>query len=213
MGYRANQGGPPGWFVFLIGIAFVFGIYYLYTGALTFFETGGRSVLGAADQAQLNLTATMERRLDMSLELPTRRPTSTPVPDCQVFVVVVPSAIVRALPSTGAPIVQTHREGEEICVIEREAGTDWYLIDSIPATRRIDAAYMRDDLIRPRFPTPTPSNTLPPPPTITSTPTPTVTPTPTITLTPEASATPDANATPTPTVTPSPTLTPPVIRG
>lgn len=213
MGYRANRGGPPGWFVFLSGVAFVFGIYYIYVGALTFFETGGLSVIGATEQAQLNMTATMERRLDMNLALPTRRPTATPVPECQIFVVTVPSAIVRALPSTTAPIVKTQREGEEVCVIERVEGTSWYLVDSEPATRRIDTAYMRDDLIRPRFPTPTPSATLPPPPTITNTPTPTITLTPSITPTPQASATPDANATATPSVTPSPTLTPPVIRG
>lgn len=211
MSYSSRRGGgPPTWFVFLVGVAFVFGVYYLYSGARNFFESGGLSIMRATQEAQRQSTATVESLLDISSELPTQRPTSTPIPECQTFIVNVPSAIVRQQPSTNSRIVETFDNGTEICVIAQEAGTDWYLIDVNPITRRIDVGYMRNDLMVPLNPTPTPSNTPPPLPTITPTPTPTRTPTPPPTDTPTEGPSPTPNETEsaTPTQSPTPTETP-----
>lgn len=208
MGYQRRGSGPPTWFVFIVGVAMIFGAYYLFLGVRNYIESGGASVLRATRQAEQQITATADRLLDLSLELPTRRPSPTDVPECQIFLVSVPSAIIRRGPSTASGIVDTLDNGAEVCVIQLEPGTDWYLIDVNPVTRRIDPGYMRQDLIEPRDPTPTPSNTVPPPPTITLTPT--YTPTPTRTPSPTATdgPSPTPNQTRTETPTPTPTTTP-----
>jgi len=181
MGYSSRySGGPPAWFVFLIGIALVLGGYYLFIGARDFFASGGLSRLDAEQQAAQEATATIERRLAVNA-LPTRRPTSTPPPACQYYLVDVPTAIVRQLPTTNSSVLESLDVGTEVCVIQQEPGTEWYLVDRNPLTQRIEPAYMRQDLLRPRDPTPTPSPTPQPLATITptSTATSTVTPKPT----------------------------------
>jgi hypothetical protein len=199
MGYRRQQ-GAPNWFVMLVGIALVFGVYYLWTGFQNYMEAGGRSTADATRQAIVDMTATQERREALEAALTTSRPTSTPRPPCQDFVVNVESAIMRGSPSTSARFIDNVPEGTVVCVIEREAGTDCYLIDQQPITRRIEAVYMRNDVIEPVAPTPTPSNAPLPPPTITAT----------FTHTPTVTSTRDPNITPTapPSVTPVPTLAP-----
>lgn len=198
MSYRRNQ-GPPTWFVMLIGIALVFGAYYLWIGFQSYMESGGQSAAIATQQMIVNATATQERRDVLEAALPTSRPTATPRPECQDFVVTVASAIMRGAPSTSAVFIDNIPEGTIVCVIARETGTDWYLIDREPITRRIEAAYMRNDVIEPVAPTPTPSETSLPPPTITTT----------FTSTPTITQTPDPNITPTtaPSVTPLPSPT------
>lgn len=184
MSYSSRRSGPPSWFIFLIAIAIVFGIYYLFIGVRDFLASGGMSRMDATQAAAIEATSTVEQRL-LQVDLPTRRPTGTPTPECQTFVVSVPSAIVREQPSTTSRLVESLPEGSEVCVIQREGDTDWYLIDQNTLTNRIEAAYMRADLIVPLNPTPTPSNTPTSIPTITATFTPSVTPTPTATLTPD----------------------------
>lgn len=190
MSYSSRRNGPPSWFIFLIAIAIVFGIYYVFIEARDFFASGAQSPINATQAAELEATATIERRLAQDA-LPTRRPTGTPTPECQTFVVNVPSAIIRDQPSTAGRLLESIPEGTEVCVIQREGATDWYLIDRNTITTRIEVGYMRDDLIEPLNPTPTPSNTAPPPPSITPTFTPSATLTPTITPTSEATATPE----------------------
>ncbi|MCA9885682.1 MAG: SH3 domain-containing protein [Anaerolineae bacterium] len=189
MSYSSRRSGPPSWFIFLIAIAIVFGIYYVFIEARNFFASGALSPINATQEAELEATATIERRLAQDA-LPTRRPTTTPPPECQIFVVSVPSAIVRDQPSTAGRLLESIPEGTEVCVIQREGSSDWYLIDRNTITNRIEVGYMRDDLVDPLNPTPTPSDTMPPPPSITPTFTPSITPIPTITPTSQAALTP-----------------------
>ncbi len=200
---RRGNSGPPAWLVFLVGVALVFGVYYVFIGVQNFLRTGGRGVLEATEQAVIIATATAESFI------PTRNPTpiasATPVPECIDFVVSVPSAIVRESPSPNGAIVTSLSQNEPVCVLGRpNADSEWYTIDQNPATRRLELVYMHESVLEALSPTATPSRTPTPLPTVTPTLTytasPTVstnTPAPTATIDP---ATPD---TPTPTLTPS----------
>lgn len=187
MGYRRSRSGPPAWLVFLVAVALVFGGYYLIRGAQDFLRTGGLGVQEATARAQIIASATADREA----RIPTQSgaieliPTGTPPPACIDFRVVVSSARVRASPDgavlTGFP------QGTLVCVISRaESNSAWYLIDQNPRTRRIDEAYISENVIEAVNPTPTPSRTPTPLPTVTSMPvsaTPTITPTFTATAT------------------------------
>ncbi len=200
MGFNPRgRGGPPTWLVFIIGIAFVFGVYYLWQGAQAFLSTG-LSVLESTEQAIEQVTSTAVRFIEIQTNAPTPLPTFTPVPPCLDFVVDVPSGIMRELPTTNSNIVEALDEGEVVCVIQREGDTEWYLIDRNPRTNRVDSAYMRDDIIRALNPTLTPSKTFTPAPTVT----------PTTTLTPSDTPNPTLTSTHDPRITntPIPTLTP-----
>ena len=208
---RRNRSGPPAWFVFLLGTAFVFGLYYLYMGARDFFQNTSTSISISTQEASVAATSTSVRIEEIQSRLLSAGPTSTPQPECQEFVVSVVSAVVRAEASTNSAFVENLSQGVTVCVISREANSEWYLIDRNPVTRRIEPAYMREDVINPVNPTPTPTRTVTPPPTITATYTPTLT----ITPSPEPtrpSSTPDPNATPTATMTPTITETPPAVN-
>ena len=179
-----QRSGPPSWFIILLGIAIVFGVYYLWLGLRNFMSTGvsaAESTLQASGQS----TATAIRIEEIVFSAPTLLPSITPVPPCQDFVVRVPIAIVRAGPSTSSRIVAGLREGETVCVITMLPDSEWYLIDENERTRRIEEVYMHRDIVRALNPTATP----------------TITPTPTNTLTPTATAT--ATETPPPTTAPT----------
>jgi hypothetical protein len=208
MGYRSrNNNEAPKWFVLLIGMAMVFGVYYLYVGFREFLETGGSSVQGATEQAQEAATATLERRLALDAELPTRRPTSTSPPPCQPFIVIVDSAIMRSQPTRASQNLETVRRNSELCVQGSESVGQWtwYLIDRNPVTRRIEAGYMREDLLQAQNPTQTP---LPTQQQARATVTPPVTNTPPPTATPQQQQQQQASATPTPTRPARPTRPP-----
>lgn len=170
--YR-HRNSPPSWLVFLIGIAFVFGVYSLFRSGRDFILTGGIPVITATALRAEALTAV---QIIVTQGIATRLPTNTPPPPCQDYVVNVENAIVRQQPSTVAPIVETLRRGASVCVIEQQQ--DWFLIDRNATTRRVESGYMRVDLLRVGNPTPTPTRTFTPPPTITNTFTPTSTATP-----------------------------------
>lgn len=177
---RRSDNSPPSWFVFLLGIALIFGVYYLWNNLREFFQAGGLSVSEATRAAQLDVTATLNRQEILQLELPTRRPTSTERPPCQDFEVLAESGIMRQAASTAAPIVESVIRGTTVCVLGSERGGEgfiWYLIDRDAITRRIEVVYMREDILRSLNPTPTPSITPPPLPSITAIPTRTVSPT------------------------------------
>jgi hypothetical protein len=189
----------------LIGVALVFGLYYIWLGAQNFLRTGGKGVVEATERAVIVSTATAESAL------PTRQLTQpvspTALPECEPFIVNVPNARVREAPSENAGTITSYNEGQEVCVLGRVSpDSEWYVIDQNPVTRRLETAYMHESVIQPVNPTPTPSRTPTALPTVTLAPsltptlmTPTLTPRPTETRNP---ATPD---TPTPTWTPSPT--------
>jgi len=209
MGYQTRGGGPPGWFVFLLGIAFVFGIFYLWTNLQAFVATGGISINEATAISESGATSTAVSSATIAANFPTRRPTSTPKPPCQTFIVVAESAIMRASASTRSTLLESLARDTEVCVLGTEAGDDgfvWYFIDRDAITRLIEGGYMREDVILPLNPTATP--------TVTATSFPTITPTytPTITDTPDSSqslpVTPASTARPLATPTPSATSTP-----
>lgn len=182
MGY-GRRAGPPSWFVILLGIAIVFGLYYLWIG-LRSFMSSGLTVVESTRQAIERTTATAVRIVELQYLAPTPLPTYTPVPDCQEFVVIVRSAIVRSSPSTDSRIVEAIKEGETVCVIAKQPNSEWYVLDKNTLTRRLEPVYMHEDIIRALYPTDTPTHT------------PTATP----------SATPTASFTPSDTSTASPTL-------
>jgi hypothetical protein len=202
---RGGGDGPPAWLIFLVGIALVFGGYYLWLGAQNFLRTGGRGVVEATERAVIVSTATAESFL------PTRQATlvatPTPVPECKAFVVNVPNARVRQSPSESAATIDSLFQNAEVCVLERAApDSEWYVIDQNPATRRLELAYMHESVLEALNPTATPSRTPTPLPTVTATPSPTLTPvTPTLTAPPTETRDPATPDTPTPTFTPSST--------
>ncbi|HEX2906884.1 MAG TPA: SH3 domain-containing protein [Phototrophicaceae bacterium] len=200
---RRGSSGPPPWFVFIIGIAIVFGLYYIMSGIQNFLRTGGRGVLEVTQQAEVVTSATAQ------FVRPTVNhvllPTFTPAPTCTDFVVNVPNAIVRDRPSPNGAIVTSLTQNAPVCVLGRaEPDSEWYLIDQNTRTRRIEGGYMHESVIEALNPTPTPSRT----PTFAPTLTPTKTPTITATPIPRPTATPNADVTetlPPPTETPAPT--------
>jgi hypothetical protein len=194
--------GPPTWFIFLVGIAVVFGFYYLWLGVRNFMASG-MTVVESTRQAIEYASVTAERVEELEAFAPTALPTQTPVPPCQDFIVDVPSAIVREFPTTNSAIVSTFSQDEIVCVIAKEPDSDWYVIDDNPLTRRLESVYMHKAIIRALNPTLTPSATFTPAPTVTDTLTFTPSNTPQITDTP----TPNPNATPSDTPTPTATET------
>ena len=168
-----QRSGPPSWFVILLGVAIVFGLYYLWTGLRNYMSTG-LTVAESTQQAIVRTTATAVRILEFEINAPTPLPSFTPIPPCQDFAVGVREAIVRSEPSTDSRILDALKEGATVCVIAALPNLDWYLIDENPLTRRIDKVYMHRDIIYALNPTHTPTNTLTP--TATSTPTQTFTP-------------------------------------
>jgi len=198
--YSSRRTGPPTWFVSLIGIALVFGAYYVWVGIQNYAESGGQSITNATQLAQVNATETAVRLRDIQAGLPTLRPTSTPGPQCQEYVVVVDTAIRRRDPSVNAAFIDSLEEGDIVCVIQQEPGLDWYLVDRDRITRRIEPVYMHIDLIEPRELTPTPS--------LTPTFAPTVTPESSPTLIPVTDNRPTVPSIDVPQLAPTVTLTP-----
>ncbi len=153
-----QRSGPPSWFVILVGIAIVFGVYYLWLG-LRNFMASGVSVSESTQEAIAQSTATAVRIEEIVLNAPTPLPSLTPIPPCQEFIVRVPIAIVRAGPSTSSRIIEGLREGETVCVITMLPDSEWYLIDQNMLTRRLERVYMHRDIIRAVNPTPRPTAT------------------------------------------------------
>ena len=153
-----RRGGPPSWFVILLGIAIVFGLYYLWIG-LRGFMSSGLTVVESTRQAIERTTATAVRIVELQYLAPTPLPTYTPVPPCQEFVVIVRSAIVRSSPSTDSRIVEAFKEGETVCVITKRPNSEWYVLDKNTLTRRLEPVYMHEDIIRALYPTDTPTRT------------------------------------------------------
>jgi hypothetical protein len=213
---RKTRSGPPAVLVFLLAGALVFGIYYIWQGAQTFLRTGGLGVVEATARAQDVSTATAQIVTRMATIPATLLPTATDIPPCQEFRVSVPAGIVREGASTSSAVVTQFRQNEIVCVMGKDAGSEWYTIDLNPSTRRLELAYMHETIIEAVNPTltpsitPTPSNTVSPPPTVTLVPTErptrTSTPIPTPTRDPRDTDTPFPTATLTPTPSDTPQL-------
>lgn len=205
---RNNSGeGFPAWMIFLVGVAIVFGVFYLWQGAQNFIRTGGLGVEEATRRALMGATATPQI---FATRPPTRGVTqlapATAVPDCTEFQVIVPNAIVRSQPNSASSVVRGLSQGMSVCVLSRDEGSEWYTVDGDPDTRRRELAYMHQSVIVAVNPTPTPSNTPTPLPTVTIAPI-TDTPTPEPTDTPNPDISPTARPSRTPLPTPIPTET------
>ena len=196
-----QQSGPPSWFVIILGIAIVFGLYYLWFGLRNFMSTGV-TVVESTQQAIEEHTATAVRVREIAINAPTPLPSFTPIPPCQEFAVHVREAIVREEPNINSRIVSALKQDETVCVIAALPNTDWYLIDDNPLTRRIDKVYMHQDIIYALYPTSTP--TITPSATATDTPTETFTPRPRPTLSAATATTTSRRPSQTSTFTPSP---------
>jgi len=196
--------GPPALVVFLVGVALVFGLYYVWLGVQNFLRTGGRGVVETTERAVIVATITAQN-------LPptqgvTLVPSFTPIPPCESFIVIVPNARVREQPSENAAVVTSFFENDPVCVVGRPStNSEWYTIDQRPETRRLEVAYMHESVIAAVNPTATPTDTVTPLPTVTATLSPTVTETPI----PRPTETRDPTIPDTPTPTLSPTPTPP----
>jgi hypothetical protein len=203
--YRSGGSLPP-WLIFLLAIAVVFGGYYVWTGVQNFIRTGGLGIRESTERARLIATATRERvetsEAIRETRVATIRPTPTDVPPCQDFLVIPAQAVIRSLPSVNAELVQQVPAGTILCVIAIEPGTEWYLLDINPRTRRLDSAYIRQDLVRAANPTLTPSRTFTALPTVTAGPT-TPAPPESATSPPAAGTEPAATAAPIRTVPPA----------
>ena len=194
---RRGRDGLPAWLIFLVGIALVFGIYYVWLGVQSFLRSGGRGILESTQSAALVSTATAAF---IETGIPTVKPTTTPFPPCEPFIVIVPNARVRAAASDSGAVLTSFFMNDTVCVEGRAApDSEWYIIDWKPETRRVDIAYMHESVIEAKNPTPTVTNTQKPPPSVT--PAPTFTPS----RTPKVSATPTATRTLVPTITLTPT--------
>jgi hypothetical protein len=195
---QRGRDGLPAWLIFLIGIALVFGVYYVWLGVQSFLRSGGRGIIESTQSAALVSTATAA---SIETGIPTVKPTTTPFPPCDPFIVIVPNARVRAAPSDSGAVLTSFFMNDPVCVEGRAApDSEWYIIDWKPETRRVDIAYMHDSVIEAKNPTPTPTNTQKPPPSVTPQPTLTPSRTPKVTLT----ATPTITLTPTPAPTSKP---------
>jgi len=197
-----GQSGPPSWFVILLGIAIVFGLYYLWFGLRNFMSTGV-TVVESTQQAIERHTATAVRIQEIAVNAPSPLPSFTPIPPCQDFAVRVREAIIREEPNTSSRIAGALKQGETVCVIAALPNTEWYLIDDNPLTRRIDKVYMHRDIIYALNPTATPTITFTP--TTTNTATHTFTPRPRPTEGPATAARQTRVPSPKPSLTPSPT--------
>ncbi len=202
-----RHSGPPTWFILLLGVAIVFGLYYMWLG-LRNFMASGVSVAGSTHQAIVRNTATAVRILEIEVNAPSPLPSLTPIPPCLDFEVRVPIAIVRKGPDISSGILGSKREGEVVCVISAVPDTEWYLIDERPLTRRIESVYMHRDIVRALNPTAIPSKT----PIPTATRTPTRAPTPIEAPPTAAAAQADQPRLPTPTLRPSATALPPSVN-
>ena len=197
--YKGGGSGPPTWLIFLVGIALVFGLYYVWLGVQNFLRTGGGGVVESTERAEILASATAQ-----FLPATSVRASATPIPDCEDFIVTVPSANVRQDPNQTSPVLKVFKQNETVCVIGRPSpDSEWYTIDLLPASRRLELAYMHQSVVQAANPTPTPSRTPTALPTVTATPSPTRTETPV----PVPTETRDLRLTdtPVPTVTPSPT--------
>jgi len=197
-GSRRTNNGLPTWLVFLLGVAIVFGVYYVWLGVQNFLRSGGQGIIESTRSAEIVAAATAEV---IRTSAATLRPSPTSIPPCETFMVVVPNARVREAPSENAPVITSYFQNDPVCVVGRPSpDSEWYTIDSNPSTRRLDVAYMHESVIAAVNPTATPSRTPTPLPTVT--PAPTLTPSTTPTFRP--TDTPDTSVSP----TPMPTLTP-----
>ncbi len=167
-----NHNNPPSYFLLLVAFLLVFGVFFLLQGLRNFTANRGGF---AADSATEDTAATLLANTVIAQRAATQtaRPTLTPIPPCQDFVIRVPFANLRRAPDLQAEVLERLPEGQGICVIQpATTGMEWHLVDRNPNTRRVDTAYLHRSTIRALRPTPRPTATATPIPLATVTPIP-----------------------------------------
>ena len=133
-----NNNRVPSWLVFIIGVAVVFGAYYLWIGVRNFIATDGLGIQEATQQARIIITSTAERvATQEQLTQVTPFPTATPIPECMDFRVSVDRANVRQQPSLDGAFIVSFVENQIVCVLGQDS-EEWYTIDLTPSTRRVE---------------------------------------------------------------------------
>lgn len=175
--YSSRRQGPPSWFILLIAIALVFGVFRVLVGIQSFFQTGG-VLRPSASAIAIETAAAAEGTSSRPDTLVTRYPTMTALPTCQDYVVRPGAQVinVRRQPSTTAAVEETLSEGSPVCVLAIQG--EWYVIDRDIRTRRVEEGYIFEGLLASTLPTPTPTRMALAAATITLTPSPTPTRTP-----------------------------------
>ncbi|MCI0712557.1 MAG: hypothetical protein L0154_20545 [Chloroflexi bacterium] len=194
---RYQRQGPGPFLTTLIAAVIVFGGYFIYTGAIQWVEADFERNEQATLTAEINQTDVAIQQATLNFQ---PFPTSTRVPNCEIYYVTVESAFVRQCPSFECRAregQERYFQGNDVCTIGRATdfeyfdADEWFKIDLNFGESFLDIGYMHESVLKPRNPTPTPSQTFTPLPTITEIPTVEGTPTPT-----------------TPPTTPPPTITP-----
>ncbi len=202
---RFGWSGPPAWLVIFVAALLVFGAYFVWNGVRSYLSGSFTAIGQATRQVEATATAGVLPTSDSRFTPP---PTRTPIPECQDFVVIVPEAIVRQCPSRNCPVMETRRQAESICVLQRDPANDeWFAVDLDDSPFFVTIGYMHESLLRAVNPTPTPTRTGTPIPTVTDFPSNTPLPTP-LPSRPSDSPVP-------PTLTPTPTASPtlPLVSG
>jgi hypothetical protein len=223
--YR-QQRGVSIVFLALCGAMLVFGGYYLWRGALAWFESGGditapATLVASTSQANAGLgRAASPTLIGSSVPLDFLLVSPTPARACAMFRVTVIRARIRECPDTSCRTLEQPAQGTRICVYgpaqadpQYPEATDWYEINLDPNDPLPRLGFMHRDVIEAISPTKRPTRTATPLPTVTPPPTkrPTRTLTPSQTFTPAPRPTDDPRQTPTPRptlppATPTPTL-------
>lgn len=191
---RYQKQGPSPLLVILIAAAIVFGGYFLYIGAVNWYENDAIGNRTATSEGELTQTSESIANATQAF-MPF--PTNTKVPNCQIYFVDVSSAFVRECPSLTCRGKANKPQQSDVCVIGRpdpaefpiyQTVNEWWVIDLNEGYLYPDLGYMHESVLAPRNPTPRPSQTFTPLPTITPFPTGllTITPLPGQTITPQS---------------------------
>lgn len=165
--YPRSSTRTPVWLVVLGAAVFVFGGFALYTGVLNFLSGGGNITAPATATSAIALEQTnvaLNRPIspdEVTLQIPTRLPTRTPLPPCLEFRVVVVKARVRDCPKDTCPTQDTMlSQGATVCVFGTvPEAPDWYQVNLRPDSSYPEIAYMHESVLDAVRPTVRPTRT------------------------------------------------------
>lgn len=164
--YPRSSTRTPTWLVVLGAAVFVFGGFTLYSGVLNFLSGGGNITSPATATSASALEQTQQALnqpvpADMTIQIPTRLPTRTPIPPCLEFRVIVVRARVRDCPKDTCPTQDAMlSQGATVCVFGTvPEATDWYQVNLRPDSSYPEIAYMHESVLEAVRPTVRPTRT------------------------------------------------------
>lgn len=160
----------------LIAMTLVFGGFFLWQGFVEWVDRENADRYARATQTAIIEITSTAAPTDIFYPSPT--PVPDPVPECQIFFINAEAAYIRECPSRSCEEKDRFEYETEVCVYGKTPDTDlaneeWYIVDLNAGGVFADIGYMHESVLKPRFPTPRPSQTFTPRPTITLTPSPT----------------------------------------